>query len=43
MKLESPKVTAGKSQQEMFEFLTDVKNYEQLMPENIERFEAISR
>ncbi len=42
MKLESPRVKAGKSQQEMFEFLTNVKNYEQLMPENIERFEAIN-
>lgn len=42
MKLESPKVTAGKSQKEMFEFLTNVKNYEQLMPENIEKFEAIT-
>ena len=42
MKLESPKVTAGKSQQEMFLFLTDVENYEQIMPESKEKFEVIS-
>lgn len=43
MKLESEKVTAGKSQVEMFRFLTNVKNYEQLMPESKENFEAISQ
>lgn len=43
MRLESPKVTTGKSQQEMFEFLTNVENYEQLMPESKERFEAITQ
>ena len=43
MKLESPKVMAGKSQQEMFEFLTNVENYEQLMPESKEKFEAITK
>ncbi|MCH4824114.1 SRPBCC family protein [Gramella lutea] len=40
MKLESPKVTAGKSQQDMFNFLTDVENYEQIMPESKEKFEV---
>ena len=40
MHLESNKVTTGKSQQEMFEFLTNVKNYEQLMPESKEKFEV---
>lgn len=42
MKLESQKVTADKSQQEMFNFLTDVKNYEQIMPQSKEKFEVIS-
>jgi len=40
MNLESPKVTADKSQQEMFNFLTKVENYEQLMPESKEVFEV---
>jgi hypothetical protein len=40
MNLESQKVTADKSQQEMFNFLTSVENYEQLMPESIEKFEV---
>lgn len=43
MNLESPKVTADKSQQEMFEFLTNVENYEQLMPESKEKFEVVSQ
>ncbi|AVR47286.1 orotate phosphoribosyltransferase [Christiangramia fulva] len=42
MKLESPKVKTSKSQEEMFEFLTNVHNYEQLMPTSKENFEAIS-
>jgi len=42
MKLESQKVTAEKSQQEMFEFLTNVKNYEQIMPSSKEKFEVIT-
>jgi len=42
MKLESPKVTADKSQQEMFQFLTNVENYEQIMPDSKEKFEVIS-
>lgn len=43
MKLESEKVTAGKSQEEMFRFLTNVENYEQLMPESKEKFQAITQ
>ena len=42
MKLESEKVTTNKNQQEMFIFLNDVRNYEQLMPESIQKFEPIS-
>ncbi len=42
MELQSDKVTVQKSQQELFDFLTDVKNYEQIMPESKEKFEVIS-
>ncbi|HET8753246.1 MAG TPA: SRPBCC family protein [Salinimicrobium sp.] len=38
MNLESEKVTVQKSQQELFDFLTNVENYEQLMPESKEKF-----
>ena len=41
MNLESPKVTVGKSAQELFDLLTDVKSFEKLMPENIAKFEVI--
>lgn len=40
MNLESPKVTTQKSQQEMFNFLTTVENYEQVMPSSLEKFEV---
>lgn len=40
MNLESPKVTTKKSQQELYNFLTEVENYEQLMPDSIEKFEV---
>lgn len=41
MNLESPKVTIDKSPQEVFDFLTNVGNFEKLMPENISKFEAL--
>ena len=41
MNLESPKVTVEKSSQELFDLLSDVKNFEKLMPENIAKFEVI--
>lgn len=41
MKLESPKVTLNKSAQDTFNFLSDVKNFENLMPENISKFEVL--
>ena len=41
MNLESPKVTIDKSAQEVFDFLSDVKNFESLMPENISKFEML--
>jgi hypothetical protein len=41
MNLESKKVTVNKSAEELCFFLSDVKNFEQLMPENISKFEVI--
>ena len=41
MNLESPKVTVSKSAQELFDLLTDVRNFEKLMPDNIAKFEVI--
>jgi carbon monoxide dehydrogenase subunit G len=40
MNLESPKVTVQKPAQYIFDALTDVKNFEKLMPENIAKFEV---
>ncbi|SFU62531.1 hypothetical protein SAMN05216480_11095 [Pustulibacterium marinum] len=42
MTIESPKATVQKSQKELFEFLTDVKNFEKLMPESITKFEMLN-
>ena len=41
MNLESPKTIVNKSPQEVFNFLSDVKNFEKLMPENISKFEVL--
>lgn len=41
MNLESPKVNLQKSPQEVYDFLSDVKNFEKLMPENISKFEVL--
>jgi ribosome-associated toxin RatA of RatAB toxin-antitoxin module len=41
MNLESPKVTVQKSAQELFDLLTDVRNFEKLMPDNIAKFEVM--
>ncbi|MDD7914636.1 SRPBCC family protein [Polaribacter ponticola] len=40
MNINGNKVTVNKSQKETFEFLTDLKNFEQLMPESIQKFEV---
>ncbi|WP_417368478.1 SRPBCC family protein [Flavobacterium beibuense] len=40
MNLESPKVTVEKPTQYIFDALSDVKNFEKLMPENIAKFEV---
>lgn len=42
MNLESPKTTVNKSSIDVFNFLSDVKNFEKLMPENISKFEVLS-
>ena len=41
MNLESPKITLDKSAEDTFNFLSDVKNFESLMPENISKFEVL--
>jgi hypothetical protein len=40
MNLESKKTVINKSQKEFFEFLTDLNNFKQLMPENTDKFEV---
>ena len=41
MILESPKVSVEKSAQIVFDFLTNVKNFKPLMPENTSKFELM--
>lgn len=41
MNLESPKINVEKSPEDVFNFLSDVKNFESLMPENISKFEVL--
>ncbi|WP_422350503.1 SRPBCC family protein [Flagellimonas sp.] len=41
MHVEVAKKKVGKSAQEVFEFLTDIKNFETLMPDNIDKFEVL--
>ncbi|MDG1529597.1 MAG: SRPBCC family protein [Polaribacter sp.] len=40
MNLESTKVSVAKSSKEIFDFLIDLQNFEQLMPENTQKFEV---
>jgi carbon monoxide dehydrogenase subunit G len=40
MNIEGNSVTVAKSQKETFEFLADLKNFEQLMPASIQKFEV---
>lgn len=42
MQIESKKVNVQKSAEDLCTFLCDVKNFEQLMPENISKFEVLS-
>lgn len=41
MNLQSPKVAVAKSAEYLFTSLSDVKNFEKLMPDNIAKFEVI--
>ena len=41
MNLESTKINLQKSPQEVYDFLSDIKNFEKLMPENISKFEVL--
>lgn len=41
MHIEVSKKKIAKSDKEVFEFLTDIKNFETLMPENIDKFEVL--
>ncbi|WP_411032272.1 SRPBCC family protein [Spongiimicrobium sp. 3-5] len=43
MHLETPKKKVSKSSKEVFEFLTDIKNFELLMPDNIDKFEILNQ
>ena len=42
MYLETPEKTIEKGNKEVFEFLSDLKNFEILMPDNIDKFEVLS-
>lgn len=42
MFIETPKKTVQKNEKEVFKFLTDLRNFEKLMPENIDKFEVLS-
>lgn len=42
MNLESPKSTVQKSQEELFEFLTNTENYKKVLPDSVEAFESNS-
>lgn len=41
MELNSKKITVQRSAEDLCEFLTDVKNFQQLMPDNISKFEVL--
>jgi len=41
MHIEASKKKIAKSDKEVFDFLTDIKNFETLMPDNIDKFEVL--
>ncbi|UII76646.1 SRPBCC family protein [Flagellimonas sp. HMM57] len=41
MHIEVPKKKVSKSSKEVFDFLTEIKNFEILMPDNIDKFEVL--
>lgn len=40
MNLESPKVTVQKSKEDIFKYLSKAENFKEIMPKNIDKFEA---
>ena len=42
MYLESPTISVSKSPQEVFDFFSNLNNFEALMPDNISKFEVLS-
>lgn len=42
MFIETPKAEIAKTTEETFNFLNDLSNFEQLMPENIQKFEVLN-
>lgn len=42
MHIETPNTLVPKGDKDVFEFLTDLKNFEKLMPDNIDKFEIIN-
>lgn len=42
MNLESPKVCVNKNAQDVYDFLMNVENFEQIMPESKQKFEKLS-
>ena len=43
MNLESPKIILSKSAENVFNFLSDVQNFQSLMPKNISKFELLDK
>jgi len=41
MHIETPTKTVAANSETIFSFLTDIKNFEQLMPDNIDKFEVL--
>ena len=41
MHIEAPKKSLNTSANEVFDFLCDIRNFEKLMPENIDKFEVL--
>ena len=43
MHIETPKKIISKSSEKVYEFLSNIKNFEQLMPDNISKFEILNK
>jgi len=41
MHIETPKKSVARKKEEVYNFLTDLRNFEQLMPESIDKFEIL--